>query len=290
MGRLIAIGLAVSLLAAVAASGQSAGPIRKRPRVGGAPRPDSPPPPPALEELETVPFIAVHDDPVIVRAMEYAHAFGADLPDFLCNQVTERYSSRNLGKKWKHEDTVEAEVLYVDGRENYRNIRVDGRPLRSFDSLGGTTSTGEYGTILRNLFHPETTGGFKRGAADTIAGHEARIYEVRVDASSSRWRIGVNDQEINSAYRARAWIEEETGRVFRVEMEAIAFPPGFLLASSEITIDYSPVEIGYESRLLPLRSENLACFRQDMLCRRNEITFAGYRKFEAETTIDFGEQ
>lgn len=285
MRRLAALGLLATALAA-----QQAGPLTGgRPRPGGKPRP-AVAPPPAVYEPEAAPeaFVAEHDDPVIARAMEYAHEFRNELPDFTCKQVTTRRSSRNRGRTWSADDVVEADVVYADGRENYRNIRIDGRPVRSFDSLGGTTSTGEYGTLLWNLFHPDTAAGFEGREVEEIAGVPTRIYEIRVDSDRSHWRIGAGNQQIAAPYRGRVWIEEETGEVYRIEMEAMWFPPGFPLATSELTVDYAPVEIGLVRRMLPIRSDNLACFsRGGEECRHNETRFTDYGKFAAETTIDF---
>lgn len=283
---MVRLALTAGLTAALAAA-QSAGPLGAgRPRPGGPPR-SAPPPPAVVEAPAEPPFVAEHDDPAIKRAMEYAYEFRTELPDFTCRQVTTRRSSKNQGRTWNDDDVIEAEVVYADGRENYRNIRIDGRPLRSFDSLGGTTSTGEYGTILWNLFHPDTAAGFKRKGSEAIAGVQTRVYEMKVDSARSHWRISANDQQVAAAYRGRVWIDEETGGVYRVEMEAIAFPPGFPLATSELTVDYEPVEIGSDRRLLPVRSENLACVRRDPMCRHNETVFTDYRKFGAEATIEF---
>lgn len=271
------------------ASAQSAGPIGARPRRPGAAaeqreRPKAAPPP------KTAVFELTHEDPVIEKAMRYAFSFSDALPDFVCNQRTERFESRDNGAKWKKNDVVDAEVVYSERKENYRNIRVDGRPLRSFDSLDGTTSTGEYGTVLRNMFHPEVEAEFTYEQDDELFGTSTRVYGVKVDEKRSHWRIGVNDQRIEAAYRGRVWIDPEAGAVFRIEMEAIRFPLGFPLTTSEMAIEYEPVEIGEARPLLPVRSVNMACFRDQILCRRNDLFFRNYRKFGVEATVDFGDE
>jgi len=269
------------------ASAQSAGPLgARRPRPGAEQRERKK----AVAEPQTAVFELTHEDPVIEKAMRYAFSFSDALPDFVCNQRTERFESRDNGAKWIKNDVIDAEVVYSERRENYRNIRIDGRPLRSFDTLDGTTSTGEYGTVLRNMFHPEVEAEFSYLQDDELVGTPTRVYSVKVDEQRSHWRIGFNDQKIDAAYRGRVWIEPETGAIFRIEMEAIRFPLGFGLASSEMAIEYEPIEIGTARPLLPVRSVNMACFTQEVLCRRNDLFFRNYRKFGVEATVDFGDE
>jgi len=281
--------LAVAIAATPLLEAQAAGPIGSRPRRPGV-REEQRRPVKAVEEPQTTLLQLVHEDPVVQKAMRYAFSFSDALPDFVCDQRTERFESRDNGAKWKKIDVVDAEVVYVERRENYRNIRLNGRPLRSFDSLDGTTSTGEYGTVLRNMFHPSVEAEFTYLQDDEIVGVPTRVYKVKVDERRSHWRIGFNDQHIEAAYRGRVWIAPENGAVLRIEMEAVRFPLGFGLASSEMAIEYEPIEIGAARPLLPVRSVNMACFTQEVLCRRNDLFFRNYRKFGVEATVDFGEE
>jgi hypothetical protein len=45
------------------------------------------------------------------------------------------------------------------------------------------------------------------------------------------------------------------------------------------------VEAGGSRYLLPVKSENLACFRGRPRCTRNEIEFRNYRKFSVESQV-----
>jgi len=50
-------------------------------------------------------------------------------------------------------------------------------------------------------------------------------------------------------------------------------------------VDYDWVDIAGTRYLLPVRSENLACFRGTLTCTKNEIEFKNYRKFEVESQV-----
>jgi len=68
-------------------------------------------------------------------------------------------------------------------------------------------------------------------------------------------------------------------------MQAIKLPNDYELDWVEQMTEYGWVKIGEEKLLLPVKSENIACWRYTTKCSRNEIEFKNYRKFSAESTI-----
>jgi hypothetical protein len=52
-------------------------------------------------------------------------------------------------------------------------------------------------------------------------------------------------------------------------------------------LEYDFVRIDTKLHLLPVHSENLMCQRGSNQCSRNEINFRNYRKFGAESKIEF---
>src|SRR5262245_22305123 len=85
----------------------------------------------------------------IEKAREVAWRFTENLPDYTCEQRTLRYDANSRPLEWKLRDRVTADVVYVQGRENYVNIKVNNKPLKKGSPMdSGTWSYGEYGTIL----------------------------------------------------------------------------------------------------------------------------------------------
>lgn len=240
----------------------------------------------------------MHSDPIIVKAMEAARDFAKGLPDFICDQRMSRFESADLGKSWRKEDVVEAELLYLDGEESYRNIRIEGEgAVSEMSQLSGAWSTGEYGTTLRNLFSMGTEAEFEFREESTEQGRAAHIYDYHVRKERSRWRIGADGRQTTAEYRGAVWIETETGRALRVESRAVNLPYDFPIRSIEQTVDYGTVKIADEDYLLPVASESLGCRRLRRSCSNNRLEFLGYRKFTAsssvfhtESDIDFGEE
>lgn len=110
--------------------------------------------PPAEDEPEA--------DPVIVRARGALAEMEAAMPDFLAEQVTTRYASFNNEASWNRIDILEAELAWSGGKEQYRNVRLNGRPVQGGPETTGTWSTGEFLTTAADILSPATRAAFVR--------------------------------------------------------------------------------------------------------------------------------
>lgn len=225
-------------------------------------------------------------DRFIVAARQSATEFTGQLPDFLCDQITIRKESARGPLRWRSHDRVTAEVLYAGGKESYRNVRVNGKvPKGGSPDVSGTWSTGEYGTVLRDLLSVGTAAAFERPRETSIGGVAARMYEYKVARGNSHWRIEYESYKLYPAFEGAVWFEPRDHRVLRMEMMARDIPRDYPLDVIETTVDYGVVEIGRNRYLLPVASECLACVRGTTRCTRNETQFRNYRKFTAESTV-----
>ncbi|MFN7920529.1 MAG: hypothetical protein U0Q16_10565 [Bryobacteraceae bacterium] len=214
-------------------------------------------------------------DPFITATREATAEFTQRLPDFLCEQLTTRSSDR-----------VTAEVLYVDGRESYRNLKINGKaPKGNSPAATGTWSTGEYGTMAKDVFSAATAARFEHPRDDRINNGPARSYSYKVARANSHWRVDASGQVLYPAYEGTVWIEPAEHRVLRLEMIGREIPKDFPFDSVEMTVDYGVVKIGSGKYLLPTVAECLACRRGTNECTRNRTIFRNYRKFTAESTI-----
>jgi hypothetical protein len=91
------------------------------------------------------------------------------------------------------------------------------------------------------------------------------------------------------AYRGSVWIDPQTARVLRIEMQAYGFPAGFPIDHVESATDYQYTRLGDAHQyLLPVHAETLSCERGSDNCSRNTIDFRNYHKYSGESTITFG--
>jgi hypothetical protein len=237
-------------------------------------------------------FIPVQEDPIIVKAKEVAAAFVGVLPNFFCRQLTTRYESDRPKDGWQAIDTVSADLAYEDGHESYTNIKVGNKEQKgSMEDVSGNWSTGEFASLLDDLFDPSTAATFRKSGQDTISGRSATTFKFDVTREHSHWRVIMAAQLYYPAFRGTVWIDRETSRVLRLEIESRNMPLLFPLAKVEEAVDYDFVRLATpQPFLLPTVSEVLSCQQGSSHCSRNRIEFRNYRKFGAESGITFDEK
>ena len=250
----------------------------------------------AVRDTETAPTAAAastsneppvrFDDPVIGDARDAAASYTSSLPNFLVEQATTRYQgSRAM-------DVVTADVSYVDGNENYKNIKINGRPASGPVEDTGSWSTGEFATTLQDVLSMATSAVFRKRGEDQIAGRPATVYDLTVEQPNSHWTLVSLDRrtEYAPAYKGSIWIDKETRRVLRIEQQALNLPRDFSYEKAEAILEYGFVSIDGKRYLLPVHGENMACMTGTRNCSRNVIEYRNYRKFGSESNITFDKQ
>ena len=227
-------------------------------------------------------------DQLIDRTREWAMTFTNGLPNFLCQQNTTRYAEQSRSEGFQPVDVVTARVLYEDGQEKYSEITVGGkRTNKGMMELGGSTSTGEFASILGGLFEGVTRTEFKFVQSTTVAKQPAAIYDFKVALPHSNWTITVGGQTLRPAYSGSIWIDKASAQVRRIEMQADNVPKDFPDDTVASAVDYEEVPLGTSKFLLPVHAENLACERGTTICTKNTIDFRDYHKYTGESTIEF---
>jgi hypothetical protein len=237
---------------------------------------DSPPLPPAA------------DDHYILEARDVAADFTAHLPNYACTEFMTRYESTSRPVNWHALDVVSAEIFHETGIETYKNVSIDGKPThKEMDKLQGSWSTGEFSSLMSDLFSPATAAEFRMVRQATIATKTARVYDFQVDRNHSHWHVETNSQSIYPAYKGSVWIDPEGARVLRIEIQSRAIPVGFPLDTAETVVEFGRVRIGAQDYLLPVHAESLSCERGTSNCSRNSIGFRNYHKYDANSNIQY---
>jgi hypothetical protein len=241
------------------------------------------------------------DDPVIDKARNAASVFTESLPKYLVKRTTTRYQSTvavcalaslqsgqlcQAKESWHTIDTVTADVTAENGKESYTNIRLNGK-LATDPHESGSWSEGEFSNTLWAILSPESNASFTKQQAVTLANRPAFRYEFSIDQAHSSWRLYVTASGYAPAYGGTIWIDRETSRVLRVEMSARNMPQAFPLATAGSIVEYAFVKIGGEDYLVPSHSEVIYCQREVTACSKNVTDFKDYKKYSADTTIQF---
>jgi len=234
--------------------------------------------------------IRASGDEIIDDAREAAFSFSETLPNYVVKQFTTRYATvptRNGKTSWQTLDTVTADVVEENGVEHYKNIQVNGRTPRQDVEKTGSWSTGEFSSLQLDILSPLTNADFRGKRTSTIASRPAYRYDFTVEQPNSHWHVESEGQSYSPGYTGSIWIDKQTSRVLRIELQAQNMPRSFPLDQVESSVDYDFVLIGEGKYLLPTHSEALSCARTASSCTRNVIEFRNYRKFSADTSITF---
>jgi hypothetical protein len=227
-------------------------------------------------------------DALLDRSKEWAATFTQGLPNFVCKQLTTRYLERSKSTGWEALDVVTATVVYEDGKEDYREITVGGRKTnKNMMELGGSTSTGEFASVLQSLFSGYVNAEFKYYRSSTSEKAPASIYDFKVALKNSDWTITVGGQSLRPVYSGSIWIDRATAQVRRIEMQADNIPKDFPDDAVASAVDYDEVHLGTSTFLLPVHAENLSCQRGTTICTKNTIDFRDYHKYSGESTVTF---
>ena len=234
-------------------------------------------------------IVSTTSDELLQRTMQWAQNYNQGLPNFVCEQETTRYYEQSRASGWQVADIVTAKVVYEDGKEDYRDITVGGkRTSKSMMELGGSTSTGEFGSILSSLLSSGPRATFKFAESTTVADEPAAVYDFKVPLANSDWAITVGSQTLHPAYSGSIWVVKSSGEVRRIEYGADKIPKDFPDDEVQTAVDYEEISLGTPSKyLLPVKAEVLACQRGTTTCTKNTIEFRNYHKYAGESTIVF---
>ena len=265
------------------------------------------PPPPSTEQTAPAPELSARNEPpaaeseppvrgpqrpeevIIEQARNEAGNFLEGLPNYVCQEIMTRYQSEPGSKNWRPIDIVSMALVYENRQESYRNLEINGKATKkNIEDLSGSWSTGEFGSVLADIFSPATAADFEYRKQTRSAGRAALVYDFSVERERSHWRIMVASQLITPPYQGSIWIDKETKRVLRIEMQATPIPDAFPSDKVEMATDYEFVRFGGEHQfLVPVHAESLGCQRDTGTCSRNAIDFRNYHKYSGESVITF---
>ncbi len=185
-----------------------------------------PVPPPPKVELPPVPN-AEEQAAIIEEVREYALNYSKSLPNFLSTQVVRRYQAGAPGSRynthsepsWVQVDLLTLRLSYFDQKEEYKLIMHNNSPTtQDYKSIGGATSTGEFGSLLRDIFEPRTHARFWWDGWARLGRLGDRqlvmAFGYSVEQANSNWGIEYEKKDhIVPAYSGRILIDRENHMV-----------------------------------------------------------------------------
>ena len=234
---------------------------------------------------------------VLAKAREATLAAVADMPDFVVKQQIQRGASYAGTNTFQSLDRLVVAVSYrAEGSEEYKVLSVNGvlqptpKVKNTYEDVGGTSSTGEFVTVLATIFKPESETKFEPLDTDVVRGRRAIVYTFETAKDKAKQIIstaGTFNNSTITGIKGKVWIDRENFRVLRVESQATEIPEDFPVTAASRNIDYAWVTIADEKYLLPSYSEVRLTSRENRNSyeTRNQIRFKEYQKYGSEVKV-----
>jgi hypothetical protein len=263
-------------------------------------------PPPVVVKPAPPPIPPPSDkeqDRILGEVKEYALNYTKNLPNFICTEVIRRSLDRDGSGFWGSLDTIATQLTYFEQKEQYGNLFINGKMStdKKFENLGGATSSGEFGSMMKELFEPETQATFKWDHWGVLRGRQMYVFSYYVEQSHSKWHIDYQrQQDIVPAYSGLIYVDKDASIVHRITLKAEGIPAAFPVQAASTMLDYELVKIADREFMLPLRAEvymtavnphteigagNSRVTIPGKYLTKNEEEFRLYKKYSAESTI-----
>lgn len=220
-----------------------------------------------------------------------------EMPDFVVKQQIQRSAAYAGTGNFRNLDKLVVAVSYrSSGEEEYKLLSLNGtiqpnpEPKRTYEEVGGTSSTGEFVSVLATIFKAENDTRFQYVDSDEIRGRKAVMFDFDTAKDKAKQQItssAATTVSTIAGMRGRLWIDRESFRVLRIDSEATEIPDTFPVRTAKRLIDYDWTVISGEKYLLPLVSDVRLTHRESKAVyeSRNLIRFKDYQKYGSEVTI-----
>ena len=225
----------------------------------------------------------------LLEAMRlYAGQYVANLPNFICEQVTRQFEAGRKPNRWHAGDVLTSKLLFSNGQEERNLELVNGKPIRPGMRRWRTPldTEGEFGILIDRVFSAASQASFTWKGWEAVGGKRTAVFDYAVDAEHSTTAFTLVDlARAVVAYHGTVYANPESGAIWRITDIENDLPKKLQTKSVSRSIDYDRVLIGEKRYLLPVQASIWAV--TDTNNMRNELEFRNYRKFETDSVIKF---
>jgi hypothetical protein len=227
---------------------------------------------------------------MLAAMRDYAADYTAKLPNFICQEVVAQYQAGRKPTKWHQGDTLTSKLIYNNRKEERTLLLVNNQSVAG-NHRGWQrplTTTGEFGELMIGILAPETAAKFTWAGWDDSHGRRLMKFDYAVAQEHAIISLSLSDlSHARIASHGSLLADPQTGAIWRITSAADDIPKEVHTKSSTTVLEYGQVAIGSNTYLLPVSAEVQMATDSNHI--RNEMRFEAYRKFEAESTISFGE-
>ena len=256
---------------------------------GGYPGVGSSTPAQADNALPVAPSFGEKSAPgdLLARAQLENELLYTDLQSFVCSEHMDRYRGRLNGDNPHRIDTVNAQISFENGVENYSGIVQNGRQRAALTNLTGAWSEGEFGTLLRQTRALLSTQAVASATNADLNGTPAALYSVEVSGKDSPWDLTLNSQQYRVPFVTRVWVSKSSGQILQIARTSTAMPPDSGISEIQWSVNLKPVELEGKTWLLPNTGEYSVLYAQSNRREWNTIDFSDYHRYASRSVIHF---
>lgn len=211
--------------------------------------------------------------------------FRGQLPDFIAAEQETRWEAFGSGK-WKQHDLLEMLVYFGrQGQTGIKLLSIDGKPTRKeYRRAGGVIDTAYLGGAILPiaLFAPIANPRLQWSGWRTLADKRVAVLSFTAQPVVKNYPDGKHGYPIG--FHGLVFADPSEGMPLRIEAH-VDPPPGYPFQDSGWDADYGPVNISGRELMLPVKGTTYVTRGKNRA--KNELTFTGYRKYEADSTVTF---
>lgn len=198
---------------------------------------------------------------MIADARQYAMNYRDSLPNFMCQQVTDRSVSSDGAKTWQHEDKITGLLTYIDHTEDWSFLETeqDGHKRHSNDgteSQRGISSAGIFGAVISGLFRPASKAEIAWKETGVLGDGTVQVFSYRVAQENSNLNLRVSSIDvITVGYHGQVYIDSKSHSVRRITEIADGVPKKYPIHATLVSADYDYVSIGGNDYLMPVGAQ-----------------------------------
>ncbi|MFZ0780843.1 MAG: hypothetical protein WAM86_06870, partial [Candidatus Sulfotelmatobacter sp.] len=228
---------------------------------------------------------------ILADATKYALTYRDSLPNFMCEQVTDRYIYRaNLGGKgqWDHKDKFTELLTYFEHEENRSLLEREQNGSASSDDTEnprGASSDGEFSFTLSGIFRPASKADFQWKQTGVLGDGTVQVFDYRVATENSTFNLRASATDVVTVgYHGQVYIDTVTRMVRRITKTADNVPPKYPIQGALVSVDYDFVVLNNHDYMLPISAQVILKKGRSEL-DMNQIDFQNFRRFGSDTRI-----
>lgn len=216
----------------------------------------------------------------VAQACEASLRMRESMPNFVCDLKVKREQN---GRR----DIVTAEVTYLNGHEQFGNIRINGNPTKDPNAAQARNWTsGEFSPPALSVLEARPIAAFAFHGEKVVRHAQCLDFDFSVPQPNEVWLWTFFDRSYTPALHGSMSIDKRTGFVRNFTMIADHLPGDVPYSLVKISTDYDSVAIaGLGVYQLPVHAVLDTCQRGIRHCDHNVKEFTGCRRFAAKARI-----